>query len=375
VSEPGVTGRADPRFSAVEEAFAQAIESGADRGGAVAVAVDGEIVVDLRGGVSDKAGETPWTDETLVCVFSTGKAILSLLIAREVEAGRLDYEAPVATYWTDFAKAGKGKITVGEALSHQAGLAGFPEPMDPGVWLDWRKTTGRIAELAPLWPPGSQSGYHPQTFGYIAGELLRRADGRSFGTILREDFAAAHGIEIHCGLDPETQARAAYMAKPKQAPDLGEMNAAKKAAFLEPWSSPATATREAWMAAEIPASNVHATTSGLARMMSVLATGGRFEGEAMLSKRTIAEATKERISGPDRVLPFDLSWAAGLMRNTNGFYGPNRGTAGHSGFGGSCAFADPETGVSFAYVTATMGHHLAGDPRSLALIDATYAAL
>lgn len=370
-----ISGHADPRFAAVQDAFAANIESGQDRGAAVAVAVNGEIVVDLKGGFSDKAKETPWSDETLVCVYSTGKAVLSILIARAVEAGLIDYAAPVAAYWPEFAAEGKGEITVAQALSHQAGLPGFTEEIDPRLWLNWDALCAHLAATKPMWEPGTASGYHPQTVGFIGGELLRRTDGRSVGRILREDFTEPHGISVFCGLTDVEMARAAYMAKPKRAPDLGEMNAYKRAAFLLPWSSPGKASRQEWAAAEIPAANMHADAPSLARMLSIVATGGWFGETRMLSAQTVEALSVERVRGNDLVLPFDLSFGAGLMRNTGNVYGPNPETLGHSGFGGSCAFADPDARLSFAYVTGEMSEHLRGDPRAGALLDALYGAL
>jgi CubicO group peptidase (beta-lactamase class C family) len=362
-------------FDAVGEAFAENFEAGLELGACFAVIAGGETVVDIRGGHSDKAKETPWTEDTLACIYSSGKAVLTLLMAREVSNGKLDYDAPVAQYWPDFAAAGKESITVAQVLSHQAGLCGFPEAMPPETWLDWDAICAKLAAMAPLWPPGTANGYHPQTVGFIAGELLRQVTGRTVGALVAE-IAEAHGLNIYCGMGEAEAARAAYMPKPPKAPDLGPMNEFKQFAFLKPWSAPARVSREAWMAAELPASNMHADARALAAFVHPLANDGKdVAGARVLSAPAVEAALKERIRGDDLVLPFHLSWSAGLMRNINRHFGPNENAYGHAGFGGSCVVIDPENNLTAAYVMSKMSPYLVGDPRAVRLLDAVYAAL
>lgn len=368
---PNASGVLAKDFTGVGDAFAGNFEDGFELGASFAVMVDGELVVDICGGHADKAKEQPWTEDTLACIFSSGKAVLSLLIARKVSEGRLDYEARVADYWPEFAQNGKEEITVAQILSHQAGLCGFAEETPPEIWIDWEAVIERLAVMAPLWPPGSANGYHPQTFGFLAGELLRRVSGRTVGDLIR-DF----GLQIFCGMRENEIARAAYMPKPPRAPDLGELNEFTKAAFLKPWSAPARVSREAWMAAELPASNMHADARSLARIVYPLVNEGSWpNGDPFLTTDAIAAAFKERIRGDDLVLPFHLSWSAGLMRNTNRQYGPNENAYGHAGFGGSCILIDPQNRLTAAYVMNKMSPYLAGDPRALKLLDALYDCL
>ena len=370
-----VSGFAAAPFAAVRDAFVAAVESGEELGAAFSVFVEGEEVVRLYGGYADRARETPWTEDTLACIYSSGKAAVALLMARASSEGLVDYDAPVARYWPDFAAAGKAKITVAEALSHQAGLAGFAEAMAPEDWLDRDKIAARLAVMAPLWPPGSASGYHPQTFGFIADEIYARATGRRIADALRADFADAFGLRIHCGLRPVEAARTAYMPKPPRPPDLGPLTPLKEYAFLKPWSAPARVAREAWLAASLPASNMHADAAALAEIVHPFAHGGRFRGRTILSADAIAAALEERICSDDLVLPFRLSWAAGLMRNINGHFGPSPSACGHAGFGGSCVVVDPPHRLSAAYVMSRMSPHLVGDPRALRLLDVVYDAL
>lgn len=372
---PHAAGAVDERHGGVAEAFAQNFDEGAENGAAFAAMIGGELAVDIRGGFADKEKEQPWTEETLAGIYSTGKSVLAFLVAMEVSSGRLDYEAPVAEIWPEFAAQGKSQITLAEALSHQAGLAALPEGTPPQTYLDWDATCAIIAEMAPLWTPGSANGYHPQTFGFIVGEVLRRATGKSVGALL-DDWRDKMGAQIYCGMGPLERARAAYMPKPPKAPDLGELNEYTKLAFLKPSSAPAKVGRDEWMAAQIPASNMHADARSLAKFLFPLANRGvGANQERVIDAAIIDQLFEERSRGDDLVLPFHLSWCAGLMRNINGHFGPNRSSYGHAGFGGSCVVIDPERNMCCAYVMSKMSPYLVGDPRALRMIDALYAAL
>ena len=376
MSETEIFGTCPPQFEAVREAFAANFAEGAEQGARFALALEGQVVVDLWAGTRDRAGQAPFDEQTLTPVFSTTKAMAALMIARLVSQGRLDYATPVAELWPEFAVHGKGAITVEQALSHQAGLAGFVEPIDPTLWFDWDGLCAALAALAPLWPPGSASGYHPVTYGYLAGEIFRRIDGRTMGTALREDLAEPFGLDLWIGLPDSEHGRCADLRRPPAAPDLGPITPAKKAAFLEKWSSPGGRSGADWRRAEIPSANGHATAPALARLMAVLANDGRLDGQAVLASGVAAEAARARIKGRDLVLPFDLAWGAGLMRNEGlNAFGFGAETFGHYGWGGSCAFADPETGVSGAYVMNRQSSFLIGDPRAKRLIEAAYEAL
>lgn len=368
------SGFLSQKFDLIGDAFAENFAEGLELGASFSAIIDGEMIADIRGGVIDRAQENPWTESTLACVYSSGKAVLTLLVAREVSNGRLDYDAPIVAYWPEFAANGKEHISVAQALSHQAGLCGFPEEMPPQDWLDWEAITNRLAAMAPLWEPGSANGYHPQTIGFIAGELLRRVTGRSVGELIGE-FNTSDGLQIFCGMGASEIARAAFMPKPPKAPKLGELNEFKKIAFLKPWSAAARVDREAWMAAEIPASNMHADARSLAKIMQPFVNGGNWDSDPLLNQDAINGALKERCRGDDLVLPFHLSWSAGMMRNINGHFGPNENAFGHAGFGGSCVVIDTERRLTAAYVMNKMSPFLVGDPRALRLINALYEGM
>ena len=296
----------------------------------------------------------------------------SLTALMLVDRGLLDYEMPVASYWPAFGAAGKEAITVGQLMSHQAGLPGFDEAVDPSLWFDPAGVLERLCAQTPMWPPGTASGYHPITIGYLAGELFRRVDGRTMGAALREEFP---GLDLWIGLPEAEHGRVAQMRKPMSAPDLGEIDAVKRSAFLDKGSAPGGRGSAEWRMMEIPSANLHGTARDLARVMTALATGS-FEGRERLSEATLAAAGRERIHGQDRVLPFVMGWAAGWTMNAGlEIFGPNAGALGHYGWGGSCAWADPEAKLSAAYVMSRQSPHLIGDPRAVRLQTALYSAL
>jgi len=374
---PEIHGDCPDRFAAVKDAFAanfvEAPEGLNERAARFTVCVAGEPVIDLWGGSADAAGAVPYGPDTLTPVFSSGKAVMALLIATCVERGLLDYERPVANYWPEFGQAGKAEITVGQLMSHQAGLSGFSEPAPPTIWFDREAALARLCGQAPMWPPGTGSGYHPITIGLLAGELFRRVDGRSMGTALREDFP---GLDLWIGLPEAEHGRVAQMRKPTSAPDLGAIDAIKRAAFLDAGSAPAGRGSAEWRMMELPSANLHGTARDLARIMAVFADGGELDGRRVLSPETLAAASRERVRGMDKVVPFRISWAAGLMRNEGlEMFGPNPDTLGHYGWGGSCVWADPDRRLSAAYVMTRQSPHLIGDPRALRLQAALYGAL
>ncbi|WP_068876909.1 MULTISPECIES: serine hydrolase domain-containing protein [unclassified Phenylobacterium] len=371
-----ISGFAPARFSRVKDVFAASFAAGEELGARFTLVEAGEVVLDIWGGFADRKRTLAWDERTLAPVFSTTKAVAALMIARLADAGKLDYGQTVASVWPEFAQAGKGQVTIEQAISHQDGLPGFAEPMDPGLWTDWDAICARLAAMAPMWPPGTASGYHPVTVGYVVGEIFRRVDGRTIGTAFREDIGAPFDLDLWIGLPESADARLAELQRPSAVPEFGEINAPTRAAFLAPWSSAAGKAGADYRRMEVPSTNGYATAEAFAKLMGALANDGWLDGGEILSPALIAEARRERIRGQDLVLPFVMSWAAGFMRNAPNFpWGPGREAFGHSGWGGSCAFADPERKLGGAYVMNKQGVALMGDARPRRLIEAAYAAL
>jgi CubicO group peptidase (beta-lactamase class C family) len=352
--------------------FDAALAQGEELGVRFTVVRAGEVVLDLWGGHADREKTRSFDDRTLTPVFSVTKALAAILMARLVDQGRLAYDQTVASVWPAFAAAGKAEITIEQMLSHQAGLPGFLEPMEPSDWFDWELICGKLAAMAPMWPLGTASGYHAVTYGYLAGEVFRRVDGRTMGQALAEDIAGPLDLDLFIGLPEREDERVASLQRPSAFPKFGKMNDAVKAAFLTKWASPGGQGSEVWRRAEIPSANGHATALGLATLMDVMANGG---GD-LLSPPGVEALARQRIVGDDLVLPFHISWGAGVMRNQGlNFYGPGQATFGHSGWGGACCLADPERGVGMAYVMNKQSSDLIGDARARRLIDAAYACL
>lgn len=361
-------------FEPVRAAFEQNFADGLELGAGFAAYLNDELVVNLTGGWADRKHEHVWDERTLAPAFSTTKPIAALTAALLVDRGQLDYGQPVASYWPEFGAAGKERITVGEALSHQGGLPGFIDPIDPELWLKPKELAAHLASLPPMWKVGEGSGYHPLTWGYIIGELVEHIDGRSLGQVLRQDICEPLEIDFWIGLPDSEHGRVAQMMKPREATQFGERNDALKAAFLVPWSAAARGGAD-WKRVEIPSANGHGTAESIARLYAAYAQKGRIGGMQVFSEATWRELTRERVSGKDRILPGHASLAAGIMRNVDRLYGPNPETLWHSGWGGSGGFGDPAIGLSGGYIMNRQGTHLIEDARRSRLIDALYACL
>ena len=276
-----VEGFVAPGFERVRDAFETGLAE--ELGAGFAAVRDGEAVVDLHGGWADRAQTRPWTANTIVPVYSTTKGVAAIVLAWLADKGLIEYEAPLAALWPAFGAHGKDRVSIAQTLAHQAGVPGFAEPIDPDLWLDPPACAEAIAAQAPMWPPGSASGYHPLTWGYIAGEIAMRAGERSLGTILREEICAPLGIDFQIGTPESQHGRCAEMKKPARAGAFGEITPARKAAFFTPWAAPARGGAQ-WRKIEIPSVNGHATALGVARLYEAYATGGEIAGTRVLSQ-------------------------------------------------------------------------------------------
>ena len=380
-----IHGDCDRRFLRVKEAFAANFASGGELGAAVAVTIDGEPVVDLWGGIADKASGKAWEKDTLVNVFSTTKGVTAICAHRLVEDGLLDLDAPVAKLWPEFAAAAKESVTLRHLLSHRAGLPAIASPLPPEAMYDWDVMTGALAAQAPWWEPGTKHGYHAMTFGWLVGELIRRASGKTVGTYLRETITGPLALDLHIGLDARDDARCAELRPGRRMPDqrtlfdqiLEAPDSLTAKAFTNPFTMmlPSAVSSRIWRATEIPALNGHATARALARLYGVLACGGTRDGTRVMSAESIARASEEHSVGADEVLPVSTRFGLGFMlpQPHDVFGGPR--AFGHPGAGGSVAFADPEKRLGFSYVMNRMGTNILVDPRAQALSDATYASL
>lgn len=369
-----IAGQCSPRFAKVREAFIANFTERGDVGASFAVVHDGEVVASLWGGHADAQKTRPWAADTLTNVWSTTKGLAAICFAMLVDRGLARYDDPVAKHWPEFAANGKQDVTIAQLLSHQAGLCGFDKPVTLEDMYDQPRAEALLAAQAPFWVPGAQSGYHAVTIGILANGLFKRIEGRTLATFVREELAVPYGLDFYVGLPDSEAHRASQIIAP---PTLSSTDAnpnpsrAQQAALANPVLDPLSANTRPWRLAPIPSVNGHATALPLAQLYGALANGGELHGRKLLGPAAIADATRLRIQGTDAVLGIEARWAAGFLLNSHAVYGDKPTAYGHSGWGGSFAFADPERKLGVSYVMNAMGHNLIGDPRGMALVAAT----
>jgi len=372
-----ISGTVAPAFEAAREAFAANFARDGDYqeiGASLAAFHRGRSVVDLWGGFSDRARTKPWTRDTLINVWSSTKGVMAVAVAMLVERGLIRYEDRVASVWPEFAQAGKEQVTIAQALSHQAGLPGFAEPTAIEDQYDWQSCCSKLERQKPAWEPGSASSYHAMTYGWLAGEILRRVTGQSPGQFVRDEIGAPLSADIFIGLPASEEFRVAEMIGPKRQPVMPPLSETAMMALTNPQQNPEAPNARGWRAAEIPAANGQASAMGLARLYAALANGGALDGAALLSPQSIAAMTAPatRDGRADGMLGFVDSWGMGMALNTPGIYGSNPRAFGHSGWGGSFGCADPDAGIAVGYVCNQMGPDLVGDLRTMGLCRAIF---
>jgi CubicO group peptidase (beta-lactamase class C family) len=384
-----IHGECDPRFTAVRDEFAAGFRGRNEVGAAVAVTLDGAPVVDLWAGHADQARTRPWQRQTIVNIYSCTKALAALCAHQLVERGQLDLDAPVATYWPEFAQTGKARMPVRWLLSHRAALPAVQEVLPPEALYDWDAMCTALAAQAPWWEPGTDHGYHAVTFGWLVGEVVRRISGRSLGTYFHDEIAGPLGLDLHIGLPDAEHHRVAEMSDiPTDYLDpnaiglaqliLSDPQSMAALAFLNPPALALGPNNAAWRRAEIPGANGHGAARDLARLYGALARGGSVDGIHVLAPESIARAAVEQSYGPDLVLQVPTRFGLGFMLTQERIdtrFGPSPRAFGHPGAGGSLGFADPDHRIGFGYVMNRMGPYILLDPRAIALIGAVYRGI
>lgn len=377
---PPVGGTCDARFVRVREAFVENFTKHGERGGAVTIALHGRPVVDLWGGYADVARTKEWEEDTIVNVFSVCKALNAIAVLRLVEQGKIDLDAPIARYWPEFAANGKDAITARMMLAHRAGLVALREPLPDTAMLDWDFITRAIANEKPWWEPDTAHGYHVNTFGFLTGELVRRVSGKSIGRFLRDEVWTPLEADMHIGAPAHTHHRVAEFQWPGSPPKpdfADDLELMRWNAYWNPagFSGGRWVNTKEWRAAEVPSTNGHANARSIARVYSALAAGGAIDGVSVLSKDMLREATREHSAGIDLVSTRPSRFGLGFqLTQVERPLGPNPNAFGHFGAGGSLGFCDPDTGLSFGYVTNDMGPRWQ-NPRNGGLIKAVYESL
>ncbi|MET9465702.1 serine hydrolase domain-containing protein [Streptomyces sp. NPDC006544] len=365
-------GFCEPRFAAVREAFAASLAQD-DVGASVAVYLDGEPVVDIWGGYADADRTVGWERDTLTGVNSTTKNMTALCALVLADRNELDLSAPVATYWPEFAAAGKEHLLVRHVLSHTAGLPDLSGPTAVEGLYDWEGVTAGLAAQAPEWEPGTAAGYHALTFGFLVGETVRRITGRSLGEFFAEEVAKPLGADFHIGLSAEHDHRVAPLIPPPSLTDeytasapFGPDGTRRENTGVEIRVKDVNSA--AWRRAQIPAVNGFGNARSVGLVQSVLANQGSAGGVRLLSPRGCEPAWQEVFHGDDRVLRTPMSWTAGFGRFGNTF--------GWGGWGGSLVVSDPGSHMTVAYVMNQMiDRNQEEDNRGTEIVMAAYSGL
>ena len=383
-------GVCDQRFEAVRDALAANFAAGKEIGASVAITLNGETVVDLWGGDADEARTRPWTEDTIVNVYSTTKGLGATCAHILVDRGELDLDAPIARYWPEFAQAGKESLPVRYALSHRAGLPAIAKTLERETLFDWDAMCAALAEQEPWWEPGSGHGYHAVTYAWLVGEVVRRIDGRSIGAFFREEVAEPLRLDAHIGFGPELDVRVADTVQAPPPPPgqedlladvLADKGSMSYLAFANPPAlGPKIVNTRAWRAAEICSANGHTNARSLARLYGALGAATRgesFDGGQLVSAATMEQARTVQSAGVDKVLKLDNRIALGLMLpSPMRSFSANPRAFGHAGAGGSLGFCDPENGLSFGYTMNQMqAGGVGGDSRWWGLIEGMYDAV
>lgn len=375
-------------YEAVREAFAENFARRREIGAACCVYHKGEKVVDLWGGVRNKATGEPWEEDTMALVYSATKGIAAMTLAVAHSRGWLDYDEVVCKYWPEFAQNGKEKVTVRQLLAHQAGLFALDEPLDKSLVADRDRLAEVLARQKPAWEPGTRQAYHAVTIGFYEGELLRRIDPqhRTLGQFFQEEIATPVGLDFYIRL-PESipDSRLAPLVDPslfemlfgfplRMAPDVWNPRSKIRRALL---GSELAHDKECIYPRnlEIPAGGGVGTARALAHAYSIFATGGKELGlRPETLQQLMAPAVPATHGFYDECMKGEVQFSLGFMKPSSEFPFASPSAFGGFGAGGSLGFADPEAKIGYGYIPNRKSVVLGGDPRDVALRRALYSA-
>lgn len=374
-----IHGQCDELFAPVREAFEGNLQQRGDVGASFAMTIDGEFVVDIWGGFADEHRQRPWREDTIVNVYSTTKTMAALCVLVLADRGLVDLDAPAARYWPEFAAAGKENVRVSHFMSHSAGLPGLAEPVTESELYDWERITSLLAAQEPWWEPGTQSGYHAITQGYLLGEIVRRVTGRSLGRFFADEIAGPLGADFHIGVDPSHFDRIGDLIPPEASPQEvsgSEPQSIAARTFASPPIDALWSRKAEWREAEIPAANGHGNARSVVRTQTPVACGGSAFGVDLLSQATVDRIFEEQTNGVDLVLGVPIRFGMGYgLQSELVPLGPNRNVCFWGGWGGSLALIDCDARICMSYVMNKMVGTLTGDLRSATLVAAAYQSL
>ena len=374
-----VHGHCDDRFSSIRDALADGLASGEETGAAIAIDIDGELVVDMWGGSADAARTKPWTEDTIVNVWSSTKTVTALAGLMLIDRDLIAADTPVAECWPEFAANGKQDIEFRHLLTHSSGLSGWEQPFAIEDIYDWEKSTAALAAQAPWWEPGTASGYHALTHGHLIGEVLRRVTGKTLKEFVRDEISLPLGADFQIGARPEDTHRIAEIIPSDEPMDLPLDQLSETAIkTLMGAPSPAIANTAEWRAADIGAVNGHGNARSLARILSPVSLGGTVNGVKMLRPETVESIFEPQIDSPDLVLlghPLRWGLGFGLPQTQTVPYVPDGKICFWGGWGGSWETCNPDHRATFAYVMNKMGPGVEGSARTARYLNLFYEAL
>ena len=371
-----IHGEYDKKFESIVDSYEKQFKLGLDIGSSLAVTCEGETVVDIWAGSRNKSKSLPWEEDTIVNVFSSTKNATSLCAYVLADRGQLDFSAPVAKYWPEFAKKGKGSILVSHIMSHSSGLPGWDEPVLGQDLYDSDKVAALFEEQEPWWVPGTALGYHAISIGNLMGEIIKRISGKTIGNFFREEIAEPLDIDFHIGLADKHHSRVAEIhqaveSNPEDIFELEEGSVMQKV-FANGIVASDALTPE-WRRAEIPAAGGHGNGRSIAESMALMANSGTYKGKRIFSDQLMKFVLEEQISGNDLVLVEPLRWGIGFglpIENASWMGYLEEGACFWAGWGGSISIADTTKRVSFGYSPCLMEEDVIGAERSQNLVSA-----
>ena len=370
-------GFVQDKYAAAKTAFEANFERGDDVGASFCATKDGETVVDIWGGFADEAKSRPWTKDTIVNVYSTTKTMTFLCALFLADQGVIDFDAPVSAYWPEFAANGKAAVKVSHLMAHSAGLSGWRETISKDDLYDWEKCVSLLAAQSPLWEPGTKSGYHAITQGYLVGEVVRRITGQTIGTFFRKEIAEPLDADFWIGLPASEDARVADLIPPPPGGAIGDniQTEIQAITFNNPCVDDTETRTRAWRGAHIPAGGGSGNARSVAEIHAILANGGVAKGKRFLSEAGCRKALEVQIEGTDIVLGVPAKFGMGFGLPSAVVPLPNPNTIYWGGYGGSLIVIDMDAHTTFAYVMNKMGNGTLGDTRAFGIMGAMWQAL
>ncbi|MBK6706962.1 MAG: beta-lactamase family protein [Sphingomonadales bacterium] len=370
-----VSGQADGKFAGVKSVMEASLANGADLGASFCATKDGETVIDIWGGHTGPDKARSWERDTIVNVYSTTKTMTALTALLLADRGVFDLHDKVAKFWPEFAAEGKADVTIAQLLSHSSGLSGWKERLQREDLYDWSKCTDLLARQAPFWAPGTAPGYHALTQGYLVGEVIRRATGKTVGSVFKQEIADPLGADFHIGLPASEDARVAELVPPPVAVDAQASSELQRNMATNPGIDVGETAKREWRGAEIPAAGGTGNARSVAEIHAILANGGVAKGKRFLSEAGCRRALECQVEGTDLVLGIPVRFGMGFGLPGGMVPLPNPNSCYWGGYGGSIALIDMDAQTTFSYVMNRMEGTTTGDARGFALIMTVWQAL